>query len=169
VAAGADGSLGGYRLPPGFSDLDRYWPEPVATEPSPPGAALDLLERSIEMGATVVGVGPWTNLALLEAARPGLLASTRLVVLGGYVRPVRAGLPTSAGAIHQPKATTERTAVAGVWRTSSEAFHACATTCEGSQVRWEGLGGEIGWMLTPRVQGFPFPTHITLDASFSLW
>ena len=32
VMAGADGSLGGYRVPPGFSDLDRYWPEPVAPE-----------------------------------------------------------------------------------------------------------------------------------------
>jgi purine nucleosidase len=93
VAAGADGSLGGYRFPPSFSDPDRYWPEPVAPEPTPPGAALDLLERSVEMGATIVGIGPWTNLALLEAARPGLLASTRLVVLGGYVRSVRAGLP----------------------------------------------------------------------------
>jgi purine nucleosidase len=93
VVAGANGSLGGYRDPPGFSDLDRYWPEPVAPEPSPPGAALDLLERSVEMGATVVGVGPWTNLAMLEAARPGLLASARLVVLGGYVRSVRAELP----------------------------------------------------------------------------
>jgi inosine-uridine nucleoside N-ribohydrolase len=93
VAAGADGSLGGYPIAPGFSDLDRYWPEPVAPEPSPPGAALDLLERSVEMGATVVGVGPWTNLALLEAARPGLLASTQLVVLGGYVRSIGAGLP----------------------------------------------------------------------------
>ncbi len=45
------------------------------------------------MGATVVGVGPGTNLALLEVARPKLLASTRLVVLGGYVRWVGAGLP----------------------------------------------------------------------------
>ena len=53
VVAGADGSLGGYRFPPGFSDLDRYWPEPVAPGPSPPGAALDLLEWSVEMGATV--------------------------------------------------------------------------------------------------------------------
>jgi hypothetical protein len=93
VAAGADGSLGGYRVPPGFYDPDRYWPESVAPEPSSPGAALDLLARSVEMGATVVGVGPWTNLALLEAVRPGLLASTQLVVLGGYVRSVRAGLP----------------------------------------------------------------------------
>ena len=93
LAAAADGTLGGYRIAPGFSDLDRYWPDSVAPEPSPPGAALDLLGRSIEMGATVVGAGPWTNLALLEASRPGLLASTHLVVLGGYVRSVRAGLP----------------------------------------------------------------------------
>ena len=93
VVAGADGSLGGYRVPPGFYDLDRYWPEPIAPEPALPGAALDLLARNVEKGATVVGVGPWTNLALLEVARPGLLASTRLAVLGGYVRSVREGLP----------------------------------------------------------------------------
>src|SRR5215210_454356 len=71
VAAGAGGSLGGYRVPPGFSDLDRYWPESVAPEPSPAGAALDLLARSVEMGATVVGVGPWTNLTLLEPRGQG--------------------------------------------------------------------------------------------------
>jgi purine nucleosidase len=45
------------------------------------------------MGATIVGVGPWTNLALLEVTRPGLLDSTQLIVLGGYVRAVGAGLP----------------------------------------------------------------------------
>jgi len=93
VVAGADGSLGGYRDPPSLSDLERYWPEPIAPEPSPPGAALDLLARSVEMGATIVGVGPWTNLALLEVTRPGLLASTRLVVLGGYVGAPGVGLP----------------------------------------------------------------------------
>jgi purine nucleosidase len=93
VVAGADSSLGGYRVPPGFSDLDRYWTEPVAPEPLPPGAALDLLARSFEMGATIVGAGPWTNLALLEVTRPGLLASTQLVVMGGHVRAVRAELP----------------------------------------------------------------------------
>ena len=93
VAAGADGSLGGYRVSPGFYDLERYWPEPIAPEPAPAGTALDLLARNIEKGATVVGVGPWTNLALLEAARPGLLASAQLVVMGGYVRSVAAGLP----------------------------------------------------------------------------
>jgi hypothetical protein len=38
-------------------------------------------------------------------------------------------------------------AVASVWRTSSEAFHACATMRAGSQVGWEGLGLESRWML----------------------
>jgi purine nucleosidase len=92
VAAGADGSIGGYRGPHGFSDLSRYWPEPVDPEPSPPGAALDLLARNAEAGATIVAIGPWTNLALLEVAWPGLLASTRVVVMGGFVRPPRPGL-----------------------------------------------------------------------------
>jgi inosine-uridine nucleoside N-ribohydrolase len=93
VAAGSEGSLGGFRAQPGLPDLTRYWGEPISPAPSPPGAAPDLLARNIERGATVVAIGPWTNLALLEAARPGLLAPTRVVVMGGYVRPVRAGLP----------------------------------------------------------------------------
>jgi purine nucleosidase len=92
VAAGAEGSLGGFRVSPGFPDLSRHWPEPIKPEPSPPGAALDLLTENAQAGATIVAIGPWTNLALLEAARPSLLASTRLVVMGGYVRPPRPGL-----------------------------------------------------------------------------
>ena len=92
VAAGAAGSVGGLRVTPGFPDLSLHWPEPIDPEPSPPGAALDLLAGSAEAGATIVCIGPWTNLALLEAARPGLLASTRVVVMGGYVRPPRPGL-----------------------------------------------------------------------------
>jgi inosine-uridine nucleoside N-ribohydrolase len=45
------------------------------------------------MGAAIVGVGPWTNLALLEVAQRRLLASTQLVLMGGYVRAFRMGLP----------------------------------------------------------------------------
>lgn len=92
VAAGAEGSAGGFPISPNLPDLSLYWPEPIEPEPSPPGAALDLLVKSTEAGATIVAIGPWTNLALLEAARPGLLASTRVVVMGGYVRPPRPAL-----------------------------------------------------------------------------
>ncbi len=92
VAAGAEGSLGGYRSSHDLQDLSRYWPEPVEPLPSRPGAALDLLAASAEAGATIVAIGPWTNLALLEACRPGLLTATRVVVMGGYVRPPEPGL-----------------------------------------------------------------------------
>jgi inosine-uridine nucleoside N-ribohydrolase len=97
VAAGADGSLSGFRGPVSFpfdsSDGHRYWPEPITPRPSPPGAVLDLLARSIAAGATLVAIGPYTNLALLETARPGSLASTEVVLMGGYITPPRPGLP----------------------------------------------------------------------------
>jgi inosine-uridine nucleoside N-ribohydrolase len=91
VAAGAEGSLGGLAL----SDLilPDYWPEPVPARPSPPGAAVDLLLSSVEAGATVVAIGPYTNLAALEAARPGMLASTGVVVMGGHPTRPLDGLP----------------------------------------------------------------------------
>jgi purine nucleosidase len=92
VAAGAEGSLGGYAIPPRFPDLSRYWPEPIEPRHPSPGAALDLLAKNAISGATIVAIGPWTNLALLETARPGLLASTRVAVMGGYVRSPRSGL-----------------------------------------------------------------------------
>lgn len=93
VAAGAAGSLAGFRVEPGVADPARYWPEPIPPLPSPPGAALDLLARSIDRGAMVVAIGPYTNLALLEAARPGALASIEVVLMGGVVTPVPEGLP----------------------------------------------------------------------------
>lgn len=33
---------------------DRHWPGDLAPSPSPPGAALDLLARTLERGATIV-------------------------------------------------------------------------------------------------------------------
>jgi purine nucleosidase len=93
VAAGAAGSIAGFRMPPELPDLSRYWPEPIDPLPSPPGAALDLLAASIESGATVVAIGPFTNLALLETLRPGILATTEIVLMGGYLDPPRPGMP----------------------------------------------------------------------------
>lgn len=99
VAAGSEGSLGGYvgeaaATGPGLPEERDFWPEPVAPAPGGAGEALSLLERSVAAGATVVGIGTYTNLAMLEAARPGLLAATRVVLMGGYTRPPGPGLPT---------------------------------------------------------------------------
>jgi purine nucleosidase len=90
VCAGAEGSLAGLFAPLAFPD---YWPEPIDARPAPPGAALELLADNIERGATVVAVGPLTNLALFEAARPGVLARATVVVMGGHVTEPRRGLP----------------------------------------------------------------------------
>jgi purine nucleosidase len=90
VCAGAAGSLAGLFAPLAFPD---YWPEDIRPSPSSPGEATEVLEASAESGATIVAVGPFTNLALLEAARPGLLASTDVVVMGGHVTTPRDGLP----------------------------------------------------------------------------
>jgi inosine-uridine nucleoside N-ribohydrolase len=90
VAAGAEGSLGGYFVPLEFPDV---WPEPIEPSPSPPGLALELLEASVRSGATVVAIGPYTNLGMFEAALPGRLAEVPVAVMGGWVTPPRDGYP----------------------------------------------------------------------------
>jgi len=91
VAAGAEGTLSGLALSPlAFPD---YWPEPIPPRPGSPGAALELLEANAARGAVVVAIGPYTNLAMLEAARPGLLGSCEVVLMGGHVTTPREGLP----------------------------------------------------------------------------
>ncbi|HLE57833.1 MAG TPA: nucleoside hydrolase [Rhodothermia bacterium] len=94
VAAGADASLGCYRSWPSLPNEADYWPEPVPASPTPLDEALSLLEHSIEAGAIVVGIGPFTNLALLERRTPGILEQANLVLMGSFVFPPREGYPT---------------------------------------------------------------------------
>ena len=74
-------------------DDERHWPASVTPRPAPPGAALDPLERSLDTGATLVAIGPYTNLALLEISRIGSLRRQPVVVMGGWVEPPAPGLP----------------------------------------------------------------------------
>ena len=93
VAAGADVSLDCYRSWQGLPDEDVYWPEPIPPTPTSLDQALSLLERSIEQGAIIAAIGPYTNLALLEKRSPGILRSAKLYLMGGYVFPPREGFP----------------------------------------------------------------------------
>jgi inosine-uridine nucleoside N-ribohydrolase len=93
VAAGADVSLDCYRERPGLPDEAVYWPEPIPPAPTSLEQALSLLFRSIEQGAVIAAIGPYTNLALLERRSPGILRRARLYLMGGYVFPPREGFP----------------------------------------------------------------------------
>lgn len=94
VKAGADVSVGYYRYVPDIPSEHRFWPEPVPASPNPVDEALALLKQSIEQDATIIGIGQYTNLALLEAAYPGILRDANLFLMGGYIYPIREGFPT---------------------------------------------------------------------------
>lgn len=91
VVAGAGTTLTGDLVRPLRGE--RYWPRPVTPRPAPAGAALDLLAASVRRGATVVAVGPLTNLAAFSAVRPERLEGVRVVVMGGWARPLGPDLP----------------------------------------------------------------------------
>jgi inosine-uridine nucleoside N-ribohydrolase len=93
VAAGARASLTSERVADPVVGDHRHWPPTLTPRPSSPGAALDLIERSAGAGATIIAIGPFTNLGLLEISRPGALRDIALVMMGGYVFPPGRGLP----------------------------------------------------------------------------
>ena len=94
VASGADVSKGYYRYPElGYPDEERYWSKPIPPSPNPVEDAIELLKQSIEQGAIVTAIGPFTNLSLLDLQNPGILMNTNLFLMGGYVYPIRAGFP----------------------------------------------------------------------------
>jgi purine nucleosidase len=93
VAAGADASLDCYRFFPELPAETRYWPEPIPAAPGPIDAALDLLQESIANGRLILGIGAYTNLALLEKRNPGSLKKANLCLMGGLVFPVPDGFP----------------------------------------------------------------------------
>lgn len=93
VAAGADNTDGYYPYELGLPDEAAYWPESVIPVPGPLDAALDLIGTSIDAGATIVGIGPLTNLALFDRTYPGRLRDAPFFLMGGYVHPIPPGFP----------------------------------------------------------------------------
>jgi purine nucleosidase len=93
VAAGARASMTTNAIAAPFTGNTRYWPEPVAPSPSSPTDAMDLIEKSIRGGATIVCIGPVTNIAMFETFRGDMLRKRRLVIMGGWVAPPGPGYP----------------------------------------------------------------------------
>ena len=94
IAAGAEVSNGFYRSAElGYPDEERYWSKPIPPLSTPVQAAIQLLKQSVEAGAAIIAIGPFTNLYLLELQHPGILAEANLFLMGGYVYPIRPGFP----------------------------------------------------------------------------
>lgn len=85
TTAGTEVTLTSRTTPGDIPTGEPWWPRPITPRPSAPGAALDLLAASIDKGATIIAIGPYTNLALLEILRPGSLSRGPIVLMGGWV------------------------------------------------------------------------------------
>jgi inosine-uridine nucleoside N-ribohydrolase len=99
VAAGADVADHPYQWVPGYPLEADFWPEPVDRKPGKLNDALCLLGESIAAGATVLGLGPCTNLALFDRQSHVRLPTTNVVVVGGYIRAPRSGRSTWGNAM----------------------------------------------------------------------
>ncbi len=94
VAAGADVSKGFYRYAElVYPDEKRYWSKTIAPLPNPIEDAIHLLKQSVDQGATIIAIGPFTNLYLLNLQYPGILMRAKLFLMGGYIYPIRSGFP----------------------------------------------------------------------------
>jgi len=92
-SAGSDVSEGYYRYPLDYPSDKENWSEPPTPRPGSPDKALALLKHSIEQGAVIAAIGPYTNLMLLEKAHPGILRQANLFLMGGHVFDIPAGYP----------------------------------------------------------------------------
>ncbi len=92
VKAGADISLGCYRIKCGHQD-ERYWPKSTPRIENTIDEALELLKKSIDGNAIIIGIGPYTNFYLLDRKYPGILRKANLFLMGGYFYPPREGYP----------------------------------------------------------------------------
>lgn len=93
VAAGVEAGWQGFRFEQPLPNEQDYWRRAISPSPTPLEQALDLLEASIRQGAQIVAIGAYTHLAMLEERQPGILATARLTLMGGFVFPPRAGFP----------------------------------------------------------------------------
>lgn len=94
VRAGANVSDHNYRYNTlSYQDDVKNWGVIIPPRPNPIDDALDLLKQSIDEGAKIIAIGPYTNLRLVDERYPGVLAKADVVVMGGHVYDIPVGYP----------------------------------------------------------------------------
>jgi purine nucleosidase len=157
VAAGADIAQGFYPYELGLPPEERYWPEPIAPVSNATAEAVQLLKASIDQGATIIAIGPYTNLFLLEKQFPGSLQKARLFLMGGYVYPPRAGFPqwTQADDFNvQVDVRSAQSIIAHSDPTFVPSSVTVETALRRSHLAALREAGALGWLLARQAEAF---------------
>ena len=72
---------------------EDFWPDVVPRPANEPGESITTLERSMWMRSVLTLIGPYTNAAMFERVRGGLMRERRIVHMGGYIAAPPAGYP----------------------------------------------------------------------------
>lgn len=72
---------------------EDFWPNITPLPAVTPGESIATLERSMWMRSVLALIGPYTNGAMFERVRAGLLRERRVVHMGGFINPPADGLP----------------------------------------------------------------------------
>lgn len=70
-----------------------FWPQLDPLPAKAPGESIATLERSMWMRSVFTIIGPYTNGAMFERVRGGLMRERRVVHMGGYINPPAEGYP----------------------------------------------------------------------------
>lgn len=72
---------------------EEFWPDVSPLPAEEPGQSIATLERSMWMRSVLALIGPYTNGAMFERVRAGLMLNRRVVHMGGFIEPPAAGFP----------------------------------------------------------------------------
>ena len=117
-----------------------------------PRASVALLAASVQAGATLVGIGPATNLARLEERSPGSLRTARVVLMGGWPMPP-AGPGTDHNVQRDAAAATAVHRAAGALTIVPKAVTASALPRTGDLER-VALCGPLGALVAEQIRGY---------------
>lgn len=93
VRAGADVKCGYFKYHPGYPDEVKMWGKTVERVENSEEDALESLKDSINGNSTIVCIGQYTNLRLLDEKYPHIIEKAHIYLMGGYIWKPKEGYP----------------------------------------------------------------------------